>query len=205
MGRTKHFICRQARALGLTDQKRAKPFLATWKYVDEPSARAIFEQFKQSAANLGQFCAERKFDTLGFSRCMKQHFPDEWEHVIESKQIAQSWYRYGRQFEYRVRDQLKANGYFAMRSPASKTPIDLIGIKPGVVLFIQCKRSGVLNPKEWNELYDLAVSCGAIPILASTPRRRVTDYERLLTRKDGSRGQRQPKEPFDPFGEGGKQ
>lgn len=28
MGRTKHFICRQARALGLTDQRRAKPYLA---------------------------------------------------------------------------------------------------------------------------------------------------------------------------------
>jgi len=197
MGRTKTFLCKQARSLGLTDIKRKKVYNSTWKYVGEESARILFEQFKHQSLGLIKFCTKRGFDDLGFSTCMKRHFPDEWEHVIESKQIKQTWYRYGRQFEYRVRDQLKALGYFAMRSPASKTPIDVLAVRPGIVLMIQCKASGALHPKPWNELYDLATSCGAIAILASFPTGRGNKYQKLTGRKE-RRGQRQPLVDFDP-------
>ena len=196
MGRTKPFICRQARELGLTNKRRQKVYLSVWKYVGEESARIFFEQFKQSSLNLTQFCAKREFDDLGFATCMKKYFIDEWEHVIESKQIKQTWYRYGRQFEYRVRDDLKSLGYFVMRSPASKTPIDLIAVKPGVVLMVQCKTSGHLNPKGWNSIYDLAMSCGAVPVMASFPTGRGTKYQRLTARKEGY--MRQPFEDFQP-------
>ncbi|MGH1574344.1 hypothetical protein ACRAWG_31445 [Methylobacterium sp. P31] len=154
LGRTKQLICRQARELGLTDRKRKKAYLAVWKYVTEEPARAIFEQFKASGLNLREFCTKRGFDDLGFSRCMRQHFPDEWEHVIEAKQTKQTKYRFGRQFEYRVRDHLKSLGYVALRSPGSRTPIDIMAVRPGVVLFIQCKRGGALPPGEWNELFE---------------------------------------------------
>lgn len=199
MGRTKHFICRQARALSLTDQSRKKPYAAVWKYVAEPGARVMWEKFKRSSANLRQFCEKKGWDDLGFSKCMKRHFADEWEHVIEAKQSSQTLYKIGRQFEYRVRDQLQGAGYFAMRSPGSRTPIDLIAVRPGVVLFIQCKRGGTLPPGEWNALYDIAVSCGAAPILASMPGQRGAQYERLIDRKIGTSSQRQPKAPYDPF------
>jgi Holliday junction resolvase len=196
LGRTKFFICRKARELGLTDSKRKKTWLAVWKYVGEESARIIFEQFKQSPLGLGKFCAKRGYDDLGFAQCMKLHFFDEWEHVIEAKQIKQTKYKYGRQFEYRVRDHLRAEGYFAQRSPASKTPIDITAIKPGVVLLVQCKRNASLRPGEWNELFDLAMSCGAIPVMASTPTGRGITYHRMLARKDAPG--RQPMEPFTP-------
>lgn len=197
MGRLKTSIARKARELGLTDKRRAKIYLSTWKYVDEEHARALFEKFKHSSLGLGQYCRSVGYDDLGFSQCMKRHFADEWEHVIESKQISQTKYRYGRQFEYRVRDQLKAVGYFALRSPASRTPIDLVAIRPGRVLLIQCKRGGQLGVEEWNALYDIAVSCGAIPVLASCPVgvRNNTVYEHLVARKDGSR-RAQPKREF---------
>ena len=128
---------------------------------------------------------------------MKKHFPDEWEHVIEAKQIKQTKYRYGRQFEYRVRDALKAIGYFALRSPASRTPIDVLAVRHGLVLFIQCKRNRMLRPGEWNELFDLAISCGAIPILASSVTGRGATYERLIGRKE-IKGAKQPLSLFDP-------
>lgn len=197
MGRTKPFICTQARALGLTQQSRKRPYISVWKYMSEESARVIFERFKRSSLNLGHYCKSKEYDDLGFSRCMQRHFPDEWEHVIESKQTKQTLYRFGRQFEYQVRDYLKSLGYFVLRSPASKTPIDLVAIKFGIVAFIQCKRSGQLNPKSWNELYDLAASVGAIAILASKTKRKGALYQQLIGRKDGS-GRRQPFTDWDP-------
>lgn len=198
MGRTKSGICRIAGELGLTDQSRPRVWLATWKYLTEADARPIFEQFKRSSLNLGQYCNKMGYEDLGFSNCMKKFFPDEWEHVIEAKQIKQTRYRHGRQFEYRVRDYLKSLGYVALRSPGSKTPIDLVAIKPGVVLFIQCKRNGALLPKEWNDLFDLAASTASIPLLASTPSGRGSmRFQRLVGRKV-QRYARQPLEPFDP-------
>jgi len=197
MGRTKQFLCRKAKEMGLTDKRRKKVYASVWKYVTEEYARGIFEKFKASAKNLGQFCRSMGYDDLGFSVCMKRYFPDEWEHVIESKQTSQTWYRLGRQFEYRVRDDLRGKGYFAQRSPGSKTPIDITAISPGRVLLIQCKRGSGISVAEWNEVYDLAVSCGAIPILASSPTGRGISYHRMMQRKDGSK-RRQPIEEYAP-------
>lgn len=197
MGRTKQFICRKAGELGLTDRKRAKPYGAVWKYVAEDYALPIWEKFKASRLNLSQFCATNNYDDLGFSKCMKRHFADEWDHVIELKASRQTKYRLGRQFEYRVRDHLRSLGYFAQRSPASKTPVDIIGISHGVVLFVQCKRGGGLPVGEWNTLFDLATSCGAVPLLAASPKGRGITYHRMTERKDGTK-RAQPMIAFDP-------
>jgi hypothetical protein len=198
MRREKTILCMRAKQLGLTKRDRAKPYHAVWKYVAEDYARTIFEKFKQSSFNLSQFCQKLNYDRLGFSRCMRKFFPDEWEHVIESKQIRQTKYRYGRQFEYLVRDDMKAAGYFALRSPASKTPIDVLAIRPGAVIMIQCKRNGACGVEEWNTLLALAASCGALPVLASLPvPRGGIVYELITGPKDGSK-RRQPKEPWSP-------
>jgi Holliday junction resolvase len=101
----------------------------------------------------------------------------------------------GRRFEYRIRDMLRANGYWVMRSPASKSPIDLVAIKPGQVLFVQCKVNGRLGPAEWNTLMDTAEAAGALPVMAERPSRGKARYWLLAKRKDGS-GRRQPMEPF---------
>lgn len=186
MGRDKTYLCKHARRLGLTDTKRPRTWLAVWKYVSEESARIFFEQFKASSLNLGQYCRSKGYDDLGFARCMKEHFPDEWEHVIEAKQIGQTKYKSGRMFEYQVRDYLKSLGFVAMRSPASKSPIDIIAVRPGQVIFVQCKRHGILNPKGWNDLFDLADSAGALAILAfKGGGRKGHQYKRLTARKEG--------------------
>lgn len=197
MGRTKQFICRQAGLLGLTNKGRPRVYGATWKYVEEPEAAKIWEKFKRSGLGLGKYCAAKGYDDLGFSKCMRRFFADEWEHVIEAKAPRTGLYRLGRAFEYRARDRLKAAGYFVLRSPASKSPIDLLAIKPGVVLMIQCKRSAALPVGEWNALYDLAISTGAVPLLAFMPLSRGIEFARLIDRKDGSK-KRQPLEPWVP-------
>jgi Holliday junction resolvase len=197
LGRTKPFICRQAKRLGLTSQAGDKPYARVWKGMEYEHAMVLFDAFKDSRLGLGQYCTKMGFDDLGFSRTMKEHFPDEWESVIEGKQPRQTKYRLGRQVEYRVRDHLKKLGYVAIRSPASKGPMDLIAVKPGLVLFIQCKRSMALGVQEWNEIYDLAMSVEAIPVLAGSPTGRGIVFKRLVARKDGSKS-RQPFEDFTP-------
>jgi Holliday junction resolvase len=102
----------------------------------------------------------------------------------------------GRRFEYKVRDDLQANGYWVMRSPASKSPVDMVAIKPRQVLFVQAKRDGRLDPDEWNTLFKLALSAGALPVLAcrGAERRVVILYQELLALKTGRAPQ-----PWRPF------
>ena len=196
MGRTVSSLSKIAREYGLTTHRYPKHY-AKWKYMSEDSTRALLDQFKRSPLLLYQWCQKNKISGEGFSETCRKFFPDEWDHVIESKTPLTSMYRLGRQVEYRARDILRNMGYFVLRSPASKSPIDLVAIKPGVVLMIQCKRSGSLQPKPWNELLALAESCGAVPILAERSIPRHLRFWKLLGRKDGSR-RGQPMEAFDP-------
>lgn len=197
MGRTVPFLARQAKALGLTDARRPKPFLAKWKYLTEEQAALVFDDFKHSRLGLGQYLAKKGWSDDGFREVMRRHFPDEWDLVLEAKAPRQTTYRLGRAVEYRIRDDLRLRGYFVLRSPASKSPLDLIAVKPGVVLFVQSKRSLVLDPAEWNEFLALAVSVGACPLLAGSPTGRGIVYRRLTGPKDGSK-RAQPMEPFEP-------
>lgn len=99
-------------------------------------------------------------------------------------------YHRGRDLEHRVRTHLRNEGYEALRTAGSKSKVDLVAIKPGQILFVQCKRSGALPPAEWNALWDLAQMVGAVPVLAEQLARG-RKYWRLTGRKDQP-GRRQP-------------
>lgn len=195
MGRGKTDICTKARTLGLTDPKHKKPYGGVWKYMPEEVARGIFDQWVGSSLGLVAWCKKKGYDDLGFSNCMKRYFADEWDHVIELKQPKTGLYRLGRRLEYTVRDDLKRHGYFVLRSPQSRSPVDVVGFRKGEVIFVQCKRGGALGVADWNEFYDLSISVGAVPILASTPTGRGTVYQLLVGRKDGSKRA----QPFVPY------
>ena len=197
MGRTVPFLSRQARTLGLTDNAAPRPTIRVWKGMSESTASVIWEDFKKSSLGLGAYCRSKGYDDLGFARTMREHFGDEWDHVIELKVPKQTKYRLGRAFEYQIRDRLKPMGYWVLRSPASRSPVDLVAIAPGVVLLVQCKRGGALPPSEWNELFDLAASIGAWPIMAERVGAKDVCYWLLTDRKDGSR-RRQPMRETDP-------
>src|SRR5690606_18497279 len=56
-------------------------------------------------------------------------------------------YAGGADFEREVRAALVADGYeLVVRSAGSKTKVDLVAIKAGQVLIVQCKRNGVCPP-----------------------------------------------------------
>lgn len=108
-------------------------------------------------------------------------------------------YEVGKRFEDKTRNNLIDEcGYEVIRSAASKKKIDLVAIKPGQLLFIQCKRHGVCGPAEWDRLVELAGWVGAVPILAvNGPLGRGVDFWRLEGPK--RRGLPWPKQPVHRF------
>lgn len=80
----------------------------------------------------------------------------------------------GYRFECKTRDALKSAGFVVVRSAASQGKIDIIGIKEGELLFVQCKYSEDLPvtslsccpPSERNEVLRLARMVNATPLLA---------------------------------------
>jgi Holliday junction resolvase len=85
-----------------------------------------------------------------------------------------------------------------IRAAGSKgsSKVDLVALKPGQQLLIQCKSDGALGPAEWDRVVQVAGWVGAIPLLAANgPGGRGVVYTRLLGPK--RRGCRiQPCEPF---------
>lgn len=196
LGRSKTKMCRKAGELGLTNQKGPKPYLRVWTKMGRDECLPFWEAFKASSLGLRAYCKKKNYGLSGFTNAMKLHFPDEWDHVMELKAPKSNKYRLGRAFEYRTRDHLKERGYFVLRSPMSRSPVDLVAIRRGEVLFVQCKRGGYVGVEEWNALFDLAASTGAVPLVASTLTRGV-NFQRMTGRKGGRRVS-QPMEPFIP-------
>lgn len=76
-------------------------------------------------------------------------------------------YMRGYALEYRCKKALEDAGWLAMRSPASKKAADLIAIKAGKTLVIQCKKTAqdVMYVYGLDELIDMAKKHGAVPVL----------------------------------------
>ena len=90
-------------------------------------------------------------------------------------------YTTGRSLEYKVRDNLEADGYACIRAAGSKGQADIIALKPGEVLLVQVKaRNPQLTPADRKTLLELARITGAVPIVAWKPTRKPIEYRELL-------------------------
>lgn len=177
MGRNKTTVCAKARALGLTDKRAQKPYFGKWKYMTEDAARMLMDDFKTwHGGTTAAFCASRGYAKSGFEQTMKRFFPDEWSIACESHAPKTSFYKLGRAFEYRARNVLKAAGYFVLRSPRSAGPADLVAIRRGAILFVQCKRNSWPTLREAGAFYDISVAVGAYPVLARMMGTRGTSF-----------------------------
>ena len=185
LGRTKHFICRQAGKLGLTNHKRKAEYSAIWKYMDKEVACAILEELSKSRLSVAAFCKKHDYGNVQFSQRMSELFPGEWEAITELKRTGNK-YKKGRNFEYRTKNHLIQHGYEVLRAAASKGPADLVAFKKGEILFIQCKIGNFHYVEEWNHLIDVAESVGASPIFAQRDEMNRLIYWHM-ERKDGSR------------------
>lgn len=104
-------------------------------------------------------------------------------------------YRAGRAFEQQIRGRLNRRGYYVKRSYKSKGIEDLLAVgmpcvKVGVsALFIQAKRRGVISSEEWNKLYDLAMTCGGMPMVCTKLSAQTVGFYRLDAKREfGKRG-----------------
>jgi Holliday junction resolvase len=88
-------------------------------------------------------------------------------------------YTRGRALEHEVRAALRTDGFEVIRSAGSKSKVDLVAFKVGMVALIQCKRDGKCPPAERAELVRLAALIGAVPLVASRPPRKPIAYRRL--------------------------
>lgn len=89
-------------------------------------------------------------------------------------------YRRGRTFEYQVRDALRKRGWVVMRSPQSRSAVDLIAMRPGRLAFFQCKVSGELSRAARRQLEDDATKAGAVPYVIDRPTRGVWRLRRVF-------------------------
>ena len=202
LGRTKQFICRKAKDLGLTDKNSPKVSLRVWKDAPESVCRPIFEKLKKSKLSIKEFCVKHNYGQSGLEKRMKELFPKEWKTMAEAKAGRNRLYKKGRDFEYRVKRQLEGFGYTFIRSYASKTPADLTAIKNGVPLFVQCKLHSFYDVKEWNGFVDYCKNAGAMPIFATRSKDgSKVDYFLITDKKDGTK-KKQPMVDFYPGREG---
>ena len=74
----------------------------------------------------------------------------------------------GRRHEWRWRDYFESEGYEVVRAAASRGAADLICIKHGQVLLVQCKRTAMPSPAERRELARVArmLPGVAVPVIA---------------------------------------
>ena len=93
-------------------------------------------------------------------------------------------YEAGRRLEYRVRDIFRKQGFLVIRAAQSK-PIDLVCMKNGTSLLIECKAGrSFLGKDRKKELLSLSEQAGATIVLARRKKRAVeltklTDGESL--------------------------
>lgn len=196
MGRTKPFICRQAKRLGLTDPKAPRNYSKLWKDMPREQAQAYWDDFKRSRWTITEYCKRKHYGNQIFCDCMRRNFPEEYETVIASKKPRVTQYSRGRDFEYRVLKDMNKRGYLSLRSPASKSPADIYCMAKGSLIFVQCKLTGVLGVQEWNEFLDYCEAVGATPVMAENDCGSIK-YHLITKKKDNSR-RKQPMVDYEP-------
>jgi Holliday junction resolvase len=93
-----------------------------------------------------------------------------------------SSYSEGVRVEHAVIDHLRANGYDTVRAASSKGLADVVAVKPGQILFVNCKRTTPPGPAEREALLRVASHLPgiALPIVALKPLRQPLQYRVLL-------------------------
>lgn len=201
MGRTKQFICRKARSLGLTTKSYSRDGMRNGlNEMPIGVAAPIWECFKRQPEGVSDFCHSRHYNIQSFTDAMNRYFPDEYDLVIEAKGSRDTARARGMDFEFDVQKDLKSRGYTALRTPASKSPADIYAFRYGEILFVQCKLFDSFPPDEWNDFLDYSRSVGALPLMATVAHEgEGIEYRKLIDyKKPGDNHQKRPSETWMP-------
>lgn len=80
--------------------------------------------------------------------------------------MAHRSYEIGAAFERRVKKYFEDRGYFVIKSAGSKSPVDLVCLKLGDNILVQCRTRGNLTPEEEQRLSALGKRLGCTAKLA---------------------------------------
>ena len=78
-------------------------------------------------------------------------------------------YRRGRRLEYEVRDFFESRGWVVVRAAASK-PVDLVCLRNGQVVLVECKYNDRPSSKELERLSEFSRATGVRVLLAVRPK-----------------------------------
>ena len=95
-------------------------------------------------------------------------------------------YDHGATLERAAKTYLQDNGYrLVVKSGGSKGKVDLVAMKRGETLLVQCKTDGYLSPLERTELWHLADELGHVALVCgwvkNGAKARHVGFTRLLT------------------------
>jgi Holliday junction resolvase len=94
--------------------------------------------------------------------------------------VPNSRYVSGANFERAVKAHLESCGWFVVRSAGSHGPVDLVALWHDFTpALIQCKTNGKVSPNDRAALRQLELKTGAIPIIASRPKRGMMKFSTL--------------------------
>lgn len=99
-----------------------------------------------------------------------------------------SGYTDGRRVEWAVVHDLQENGYETTRAASSKGFSDVVAIKVGQVLIVNCKRTTMPGPAERTHTLRVAglLPGVGVPIVALYPKGGRLSYRRLVTVEAGA-------------------
>ena len=97
-------------------------------------------------------------------------------------------YARGAAFEREVKKALELLGFSVVRSPRSAGAFDLLAVRRGETLMIQCKKHGACAPEEWDRLLSLARAQGAVAIIAARAARQPLKLWKIVRFKGEKRG-----------------
>jgi len=203
MGRTKQFICRKARSMGLTTKSYSRDGMRNGlNEMPIGVAAPIWDCFKKRPEGVSEFCRSRHYNIQSFVDAMNRYFPEEYDLVVEAKGRRDTARARGMDFEFDVQKDLKGRGYTALRTPASKSPADIYAFRYGEILFVQCKLFDSFPPDEWNDFLDYSRSVGAVPLMATPAREnKGIEYRKIIDYKaQGNNHQKRPSEAWVPPG-----
>lgn len=134
--------------------------------IDE--ACALLTEMQETGCKLRVIAARLGTSDEHLRKMLKAHYPGWYSAVMERRNLQWSAvYRKGREFEYAVRRDLMRRGFVAMLSPRSEGPADILAVRSGTILLVQCKLYGALRKQERRRLREIAEISGGLPVLAT--------------------------------------
>ena len=134
-------------------------------------------EYINSGITAKQICAKRNIPRTRFNSIAKLVFGiDKYIEIEKARKPKQTPYKLGRSLEYGVAAAFRKAGYWTIRAAQSRGEADIVAIRHGEVVLIQCKRGGSISSEEWNTLYLLSIKLDAVAVVADRKTGRGINY-----------------------------